>query len=341
MTAIVQDLKERIDATIPPLLPAGEPRRVMLVDVPDFPNVGDQAILLGELAFLRRVYPQAAIGIFSRKTYSPDVDREMERADLLLLHGGGNFGDIWPHRHEFRLHVLERFAHKVILQFPQSFHFTDPASLDATRRAIDRVPALTLLARDRKGFAFASEAFGRTELCPDMAFALGPQAAAPPQHDFSCLMRTDKESLEDKLDGLTATFASTGASFIVNDWITNRVGVEKGMHGLMRAAIRNGVSAGVVARHGTRAYEVYARSRLRYGLGLLGRGRSVVTDRLHGMILATLLGRPRYIFDSLDGKVRAFCETWLSGDEGAVFMNSVGDFRDHIGASTPACAINA
>ena len=43
---------------------------------------------------------------------------------------------------------------------------------------------------------------------------------------------------------------------------------------------------------------------------LLARGECVVTDRLHGHLLATLLGRPSVVCDNSFGKVRSFYETW-------------------------------
>ena len=69
----------------------------------------------------------------------------------------------------------------------------------------------------------------------------------------------------------------------------------------------------------------YARSRLNYGIALLSSGRRVITDRLHGMILATLIGRDVIAFDSLDSKVRSFHETWLRGSPSTRFAQSSGE----------------
>ena len=50
-----------------------------------------------------------------------------------------------------------------------------------------------------------------------------------------------------------------------------------------------------------------------------------MTDRLHGMILSTLLGRPTVVFDSLDGKVKAFHRTWLANLPGSRFIDDVAE----------------
>ena len=55
-----------------------------------------------------------------------------------------------------------------------------------------------------------------------------------------------------------------------------------------------------------------ARSRIRVerGLRLLARGETVVTDRLHGHILALLLGIPHVVMDNDYGKVGAYIAAW-------------------------------
>ena len=330
MTNLTEELQRRIDTSILPLMSGSPPRRIALLDAPDYPNVGDPLILLGELAFLRRAYPNAKIVIVSHRTYAESIDTEIEKADCLFLNGGGNFGDAWPLHQAFRLKMILRFRNKLIIHFPQSFHFTSNDSLIETQRVLEVAQNLTILARDRKGFEFARQKFPcRSELCPDMAFALGPLQARRPDLDFVCLLRTDKEVLAAKTGEIKDILTLTGARFSVEDWLENRPGLEK-IHGLARLMVRNGLPPHLLARHGLAVFELYARSRLKFGIALLGRGRSVVTDRLHGTILATLIGRPRYVFDSVDGKIKAFYETWMTGEKDAVFFESVAEFREHL-----------
>ncbi len=58
------------------------------------------------------------------------------------------------------------------------------------------------------------------------------------------------------------------------------------------------------------SYTALARQRLRFGTQLLGSARTVVTDRLHGHILAFLLGVPHVLLNNSYGKNRDFYETW-------------------------------
>jgi pyruvyl transferase EpsO len=68
--------------------------------------------------------------------------------------------------------------------------------------------------------------------------------------------------------------------------------------------------AGVADRRLQLLYERVATRRVRLGLAMIAPGRMLVTDRLHGHILACLLGRPNVVVDNSYGKVGAFVERW-------------------------------
>jgi exopolysaccharide biosynthesis predicted pyruvyltransferase EpsI len=53
-----------------------------------------------------------------------------------------------------------------------------------------------------------------------------------------------------------------------------------------------------------------ARRWLLRGLRVLARGRIVVTDRLHGHVLALLQGIPQVVLDNSYGKLRSTYTTW-------------------------------
>lgn len=324
MTHIVEKLKNRIDELLPPAL-GKSPEKLFILDAPDHENVGDQAILLGELAFLRRNFPETRLGIASFLTYNPALDKAIESADVIAIHGGGNFGDIWPSHHQFRLHVFRRFADKKIIQFPQSIHFSDPDILEETRRVIGACKNFTLVVRDTNSYAYASKHFDcHILLSPDMAFSLGRIVPPAPHKDFYCLLRTDKEVLEEKKEKLSVAFTSAGASYEIGDWL--QLGPKLfNPHPYMRKLSKTPLR-GWVAKAGLAGFESFAQKRMDYGISLLSRGRTVVTDRLHGHIITTLLDKPHYVFDSYDGKVHSLHSTWLTEDKNSHLVDKVDDF---------------
>jgi len=326
-TSLIQSLGARLAAVILPLVNR-VPERICILDVPDYPNVGDPAILLGELKFFRNHFPNARMTLVSHRQYSETVDREIEAADILFLHGGGSFGDIWPAHHSFRLKMLSKFSHRDIIQLPQSLHFTDKYSLEETKHSISKVKRFELIVRDQKAYDFASQNFDcDVHLAPDMAFALGPLVAAEAAVDLLCLMRTDKESVTDSSRKIIEVIENSGQSFEIVDWMQNRQNIER-IHDLTRKLSKYGLSRRLIARHGISLYEAYATSRLRFGVALLSRGKTVVTDRLHGHIISTLLNKDQLVLDSLDGKVRLFNQTWLSKFGKARFVSGPEELGD-------------
>ncbi len=70
------------------------------------------------------------------------------------------------------------------------------------------------------------------------------------------------------------------------------------------------------------AYDTYAALQVARGYELLGRGQSVVTDRLHGHVLSLLLNLPHVVIPDRYGKVRALWETWTSSCPDARWADS-------------------
>jgi exopolysaccharide biosynthesis predicted pyruvyltransferase EpsI len=316
-------LSKRIDETVAPLI-ADHAERICIIDPPGYANVGDSAIFLGEMAFLRRNFPEARIDFFDAANYTPACDRFIRDSSVVLLQGGGNFGEIWPRHHAIRMEILNRFPGKRIVQFPQSISFTTQAGIDATARAIERQGNFTLLVRDRNSQAFAEKHFPCTTLlCPDMAFALGDIDRVPASLDFLCLLRQDKEVAADH-SRLLQVLAELGGSLDVADWIeAPHSHLGRRDKALARTWRRFPWTIGFTRSFAFRLRERYARERLAFGLGLLSRGSMVITDRLHAHVLCCLLGVRHLLFDSLDGKVSALYEAWTKGAGNARLVRSV------------------
>lgn len=320
------ELSERIDKTLAPLV-AGRAERICIIDPPHHPNVGDHAIFLGELSFIRRNFPYGRIDFFDTANYTPACDRFIWDSSVILLHGGGNFGEIWPRHHAIRMEILKRFPGIPIVQFPQSISFATQQAVDETARAIEKQGNFTLLVRDRNSQQFAEKHFPcRSVLCPDMAFALGSLGRRPASVDIFCLLRTDKEVIADHA-GVLQLLAKRSGSLEVADWIErpgSRVARwDKSIgHNWRRRpwtiAFSRSLALGV--------REKYARQRLSFGLDLLSKGSLVVTDRLHAHILSCLLGVRHLLFDSLDGKISALHDTWTRSAPNGRLVRSIDEF---------------
>lgn len=312
-------LQERTLATARQVL-AGI-RCCALVDYPDHANVGDSMIWLGEVALLERLGIEIRYAC-SRQNYDRAMlERRIGADGAVLIHGGGNFGTLWPDHQEFRERLLAEFPQHRVVQMPQSINFErNDAALTLARTKIARHGAFSLLVRDVASREFARANFEcPTALCPDMAFMIGAlHSDQPASVDYMLLARSDKEqaaawsSVFDKLPHERSA---------CRDWLG--FGVEE--WGIARAQ-RAGRAA---ARRSLRANWLWeklmreeARARMRRGVRLLGQGRIVVTDRLHAHVLCSLLDKPHVVLGDAHGKVRALYDTWSSRFACAAWCNN-------------------
>lgn len=280
------------------------PRPYALLDFPDHSNVGDSAIWIGEVLYCEQTFQK-------RPSYVCRVD-DVDWAKLaravpdgpIFIHGGGNFGDIWPVHQQFREEVLSRFPGRPVIQLPQTIHYDDPARAAQTAEIIARHGAFTLLVRDHDSLAFAQERFDcAVHLVPDMAFMIGGIGRdSPPLVDRLFVLRADKERLA--IDDRTN---SGEGSQKVTDWIWDDPYLRA------KSALRSLRS--LVAGHDPqrRRYDKFrylAQARVQRGIRLLSQGRTVTTDRLHVHILSTLMDIDHVLWDNRYGKIRRFADTW-------------------------------
>lgn len=330
---IIDKLSKILDETISQAV-GNSPKNIFLFDPPNYANVGDQAIFLGQLSFIERNYPKSAVRMTSYSSYNSTFDKEILDSDVILIQGGGNFGDLHRYIHESRLKILNKFSDRKIIQFPESIHFNDKDLLEETKRTIGKCRSFTLLVRDLKSLKFAQENFEcESVICPDMAFALGPLSPSEPVVDVACLLRTDNEVLQNKIHDIRQFLEAAQIRYEIDDWIERKPGIRYLHSMLYRSANIPGIrGAKFQLPIANPVYKIFAKSRLNRGVAFLSSGNCVATDRLHGLILATLVGRERFVFDSLDGKVRAFADAWLSEDKGLHIMHNTEEFKSAITA---------
>jgi pyruvyl transferase EpsO len=292
-----------------------EPAEVAVVGFPNHPNVGDSAIWLGERAWLKaaghRVRYSADLMSYSGRALSRVVPSD----GVILLHGGGNLGDLWPQHEALRQRVMQDFPRHRIVQLPQTVHFQRPEALEQARRVFESCRDLVVLARDDESQRRLEESFDiDTDLAPDPAFALGMQATRVRRTtDIVWLVRTDDEA---------STPFPQAEHVEAVDWVDDDAGTvltvpvrrfRATVQTFGRRSRRVPPATAVAQRALIPAFDLLATRRVAFGLTVLAHGRIVVSDRLHAHILSLLLGIPNVVVDTGYGKIRSFFETWTSG----------------------------
>lgn len=298
-----------------------------LVDYPAHNNIGDAAIWVGEKEALTSVFRKGPDYVASQQDYKNDIETFCKEG-IIFIHGGGNFGDIWPNHHEFRLRIIKEYPRRRIVQLPQSIYFTDPECLEKTKKAIGGHRDFHLFVRDQASFEFARKEFScPVYLTPDAAHCIRSYISETPKHEIFSLVRTDKESSIPDLHDLLLSYGS------VSDWenIDEHFYKNEGrVDRLFRRRLQYKFSSSkIMMLYRSKMYDRLAQKSVDRGTKLLSQGKLVISDRLHAHIICVLMGKRHISLDNSNGKIGEYIRKW--GDFGITdFVDSNTSLRERI-----------
>lgn len=308
-TTVLEGLRDDLYEAVRANLVPGSPWTV--IDYPRYYNCGDTAIWMGQRAVAKTLDCEV-VRVLDRWTYRAE---RVASGSTVVLNGGGTFGGLYRTHHELRLRVLRDLRGFRILQMPQSVEFTGPAEIDELRVAIREHGDFVLLVRDERSFARAREMLDcDVILTPDAAFGMGPLDRRPASVPVAAQLRTDGES---------AGGNAFGSADVTFDWIAAswrdrcrwaKAGAD-GASKLWNTLPRSRVAA----RLWLESTERLSTANMTRAVGMVSTGQVLVTDRLHGHVIAGLAGVPHIVVNDRYGKVKALWDTWTHQLPGAHF----------------------
>lgn len=301
-------LQKIIDTILRPHIPSHG--KIALLDFPNYANVGDSAIWLGQIRYFLNYHHIKPLYVSHQHGFNLGEMHDAIGTDgVIFISGGGNFGDLWPSHQVFREYIIQNFPANKIVQLPQSIHFDSSMALKRAADIINAHPDFTLIVRDHTSLKIAQDNFKcKVELCPDMAYCLGvlerPIKAIYP---LVMLMRTDKER---------SAISAVQKDALIADWLDDNKNLPPSRFERARNILSSFMPF-APDMHQRRLFDFQrlAISRLNRGLMLLSSGERVVTDRLHAYILSALLNIPCDPLDNNYGKISSFIDTWAEHSE--------------------------
>jgi exopolysaccharide biosynthesis predicted pyruvyltransferase EpsI len=356
-TAIAQLLKSQLHQALEQIPPYPQ---CALLDYPNYPNLGDHLIWLGSLWYLRMVAQSQITYTAGQTNFSgAELEHQLPEGPIFLL-GGGNFGDLWPAHQAFREAIIARYPERPIVILPQTVFFRHEHSLEQARRVMNQHPNLTLFTRDRISYDLACQAFDncRVLMAPDAALQLTDLASFPipgPRHGllyhcrkdielqtqaavgdwgFSSVDISDWPSYENHwlYDSHWLLRPDQGIPEVLKKWLQVRT-----LGHLFRAVWQRRLSRprewaslhqwDAHFRPETLFTQVHQPDRQRQTWSFIHAAiyqfrqyEVVVTNRLHGHILCTLLDIPHVFLPNSYYKNQAFYEMWTANSGNSVFV---------------------
>lgn len=298
-----QGLQARLAATLDEKVPAGS--AVALLDYPVHGNTGDHLIMLGTDCWAA----QAKLHVVGRWHADNFRFPAFSANTILVCHGGGNLGDLYRYqRHRER--VIQAYPRHRIVILPQTIYYRSPDRLRKSAELMRRHPDLHLLVRDRRSLAVAEAEFpaSRPTLAPDMAAFLYPfdrqlecDLSPRARPEIFCLCRRDLERTN------LAALPGLGDMRSI-DWDDINPLHRYYVWGAMGFAYLFGKAC--PARWAADQWYAFCRRRAVRAARLMTGSQYVVSNRLHGHILACLLGVPNLLFDNSYGKCSDYFRAW-------------------------------
>lgn len=311
----LRELRSRL-LTLGALLPSNRP--IVYLDYPLHLNVGDLCLQLGA----EQLFSDLGLRVIARASMfngAPLLRRRFDPSVTIVLHAGGNLGDLWPGHQDFREAVVAAFPGNRIVVLPQSLHFAERQGFEACMARWVRHPDLHLVLRDRPSYERVAEHLGeRAYLAPDLAHGLYERAPFGERAERSGkgtmrLVRQDVEALV-----LPDHAAAAERHF---DWAQIYTSADRRAYALLRRLHRLD-SRLPVSLPIYPAWRRFAERAVARGSDHLCRFAEVDSDRLHGMLMSLLLHRRVRWRESRTGKTSAYVSTWLSDLPGSTLSQS-------------------
>ena len=266
----------------------GVERRIVYFELPCFDNLGDHAIAYASEKMLRHICDEFENSQFYTVDGwdTPAAVRALKKVispnDVIICHGGGNIGDLYPFAQELRRRVLKNFSQNKILILPQTVFYSDSIQGEkekaVDRRIFQKCKNLTIFARDAVSLKMINKFFTvKSKQMKDMVLSLDETGYS--QKNRSGIILCLRADVEGKLniqqkENIRGICENTGENVLITD-TCEKIEIDR------------------------RNRENYLHCKWK----LWGKSKVVVTDRLHGMIFSLITETPCIVLGNNHHKV--------------------------------------
>ena len=267
-------------------------KKIFVLLSTDYSNLGDHAMTYAHIKLLKEHYPdykiiEVLVNDTMKFLYS--IKKCCTENDVITLKGGGNVGIEYFREELIRRKIIKYFPNNKILMFPQTVFFPDTLlgkkEFAKTVNVFNSNPNFYAFYRDEFSYELMRKYCEKSFLTPDIVLSLGKIdiSFSKRKGALTCL-RSDIEGIYNDGDKqminqvLEKNYGSVYNSDTIRSYKIERVDREKELKGIWKE---------------------------------IAQAEVLVTDRLHGMIFAALLGTPCIVLNTYNHKLRGQYE-WIS-----------------------------
>lgn len=282
-------------------------KKVFLIGTEDFGNLGDHQIAISIIEFVEKYCGQCTIKEVTHKEYwrqKSFLCRYIKENDLILMTGGGNFGDVYLAAQKLREDVVHNWPNNKKIIFPQTIYYTNTENGEKikmnSKKIFVKQNNIVLFVRDRKSFEFAKKNFScKSYLAPDIVLSRNLQSETKRENYVLLCFRNDieKKITDPKISEIKK---------YLNNFIEEIKETDLQLKYHITKEQRDDEIVKVLT--------MWRKSKL------------VITDRLHGMIFAAVTGTPCIVFGNYNHKVREAYE-WIEYLPYIIYVENIEEVK--------------
>lgn len=283
-------------------------RKCFIVGSANYANLGDLAISEAQRKFLDDYFDGSIIEIQTDHfwEYARCMKAFIRPNDIICFQGGGNMGDLYSWFEYERCAVMQIFPDNRFIVMPQTISYSSDSShvLKYSKKVYSRQKDLHLFAREAKSQHIMQETYPSATigLVPDIVLSLDASSYVrySERNGLTLMLRNDKErALTDEDQSIIQTMAQrTGLKISQKDTVS----------------YDNSKEVSIPER----------RHYLEDMLQTFADSAVVITDRLHGMIFATITHTPCVVLSNSNHKIAGVYQ-WIKDVPYIKFVHSAKD----------------
>jgi pyruvyl transferase EpsI len=259
---------------------------IFLLGFPRHINLGDQAIMMAEVKFIKDKVGAVPIPVPISMVLQDKKDilsRMVRPSDVITGMGGGNMGEVYIFEELCRRKFIEQFPDNKIAIFPQTIHFSNTKEgveeLKKSQTIYEQHKDLHLIAREKISYDIIRSVFpgNKVILTPDIVLSLNRSEKCMRRDGLLLCIRNDLEASLNVKDRAA-----------IKDFEKNHFNGAKYTDTLATAKFFRYTPTKAVLRSKLREFKT---------------AKLVITDRLHGMIFAAITGTPCIALSNYNHKV--------------------------------------
>ena len=278
---------------------------IILLGTPTYNNIGDHLIALASLEFLKEIYPKKEIIEIPTQYFVKNKEQlknTISKDIPVFILGGGWMGNIWEDD-EYRLQdMLKTFKNNKITILPQTVWYDFSMEnaekvLNDAKKTYSLCDNLTIFFRDKLSYDFGKKNFLSSNiklyLAPDIALYKNINCKNHSRQLITICLRKDREMIDkDTIPTMIKSYCNA------NNYSVRYIDT--------------------VINHSIPIW--YRKNVIRKIMNAFSKSSLVITDRLHGMIIASLVKSRCIAFDNKTKKVSGVYKLWLKNNKNIVFI---------------------